>query len=191
MKKERNYFCPNIFDNKIFKTKWQLTSVNSANTGFICTFVTNHLFMTKITFLFYTLAALCVTTTSYAQKEYKINIEVAGLSDSTAYLAYYYGKGQYYRDTTQIDKNGKLVFEGKDSLIHGMYSLIVGDRRLFDFMVGNQEFSMQTDTSFTILNMKVDGSNESQIFYEYLQFLNERQGTAKKLNEKKKNGTAT
>ena len=147
--------------------------------------------MTKIPFIFYTLVALCITTASYAQKEYKINIEVAGLSDSTAYLAYYYGKGQYYRDTTQIDKNGKLVFEGKDSLIHGMYSLIVDDRRLFDFMVDNQVFSMQTDTGFTILNMKVKGSNETKIFYEYLLFLNERQGTAKKLNEKKKNGTAT
>lgn len=142
--------------------------------------------MTKIPLIFYTLIALCITTTSYAQKEYKINIEVAGLSDSTAYLAYYYGKGQYYRDTTQIDKNGKLVFEGKDSLIHGMYSLIVDDRRLFDFMVDNQVFSMQTDTAFTILNMKVKGSNETKIFYEYLLFLNERQGTAKKIERKEK-----
>ena len=133
--------------------------------------------------------ALVAGNQSVAQSGYQINVKIDGLSDSTAYLAYYYGKGQYYRDTTQISSSGEMTFTGKDSLEHGMYSIITGQKRWFDFMVDNQKISLITDTLYTILNMKVKGSEETTIFYEYLSFLNERQSTARKLNEKKNNGT--
>ncbi len=145
--------------------------------------------MKRLTYLFVLISTLIIGNQGIAQKGYSINITVDGLTDSAAYLAYYYGKGQYYRDTTTINGQGQMVFNGVDTLEHGMYSLIVGQRKWFDFMLDNQKISLKTDTAYTILNMKVKGSEETQIFYEYLAFLNERQTTAKKLSEKKKTGT--
>lgn len=145
--------------------------------------------MRKLSYLFTLVFILIIGSETFAQKGYVVDVKITGLSDSTAYLAYYYGKGQYYRDTTVIGKKGEMKFSGADSLEHGMYSLIVGQKKWFDFMVDYQNISLETDTSFTILNMKVKGSNETKIFYEYLTFLNERQATARRTNEKKKNGT--
>ncbi len=146
--------------------------------------------MRKLSYFFALVSILVIGNESIAQKGYTINVKLDGLTDSTAYLAYYYGPGQYYRDTTLINGQGEMNFTGSDSLEHGMYSVIVGGRRWFDFMVDNQVISLKTDTSYTILNMKVKGSKETEIFYEYLAFLNERQSTARKMAEKKKTGNA-
>tara|TARA_B110000503_G_C7136025_1_gene408817 strand:+ start:359 stop:1783 length:1425 start_codon:yes stop_codon:yes gene_type:complete len=145
--------------------------------------------MRKLSYLLVLASLLIIGNEGKAQKGYSIDITIDGLTDSTAYLAYYYGKGQYYRDTTKINGQGEMNFKGSDTLEHGMYSLIIGQRKWFDFMLDNQTISLKTDTSYTILNMKVKGSEETKIFYEYLAFLNERQATAKKLSEKKKTGT--
>ncbi|MFT6166564.1 MAG: peroxiredoxin [Vicingaceae bacterium] len=145
--------------------------------------------MRKLSYLLVLASLLIIGNEGKAQKGYSIDITIDGLTDSTAYLAYYYGKGQYYRDTTKISGQGEMNFKGSDTLEHGMYSLIIGQRKWFDFMLDNQTISLKTDTSYTILNMKVKGSEETKIFYEYLAFLNERQATAKKLSEKKKTGT--
>lgn len=145
--------------------------------------------MKKLNLFSFTLLAFLFCFSGYSQNSYKVEIQVDGLKDSTAYLAYYYGKGQYYRDTAQINGKGKIIFEGKDSLEHGMYSLIVSQSKTFDFMVDNQEIYLETDTAFTILNMKAKGSPETKIFYEYLIYLNERQVTARKMAGKKKTGS--
>ena len=145
--------------------------------------------MRKIAYLMSIIALFVAAKSGVAQKPYTINVKIDGLSDTTAYLAYYYGKGQYYRDTTIINGQGEMTFTGNDSLEHGMYSIITGQKRWFDFMVDNQTISLTTDTVFTVLNMKSKGSEETKIFYEYLRFLNERQSTARRLTEKKNSGT--
>ena len=145
--------------------------------------------MRKLSYLLILASIIIIGTEGKAQKGYSIDITLDGITDSTAYLAYYYGKGQYYRDTTKVDGQGEMNFKGSDTLEHGMYSLIIGQRKWFDFMLDNQTISLKTDTSYTILNMKVKGSEETKIFYEYLAFLNERQATARKLTEKKKTGS--
>ncbi|MEQ8624376.1 MAG: DUF5106 domain-containing protein [Vicingaceae bacterium] len=122
----------------------------------------------------------------YSQ-EYEIKIKVDGLSDTTAFLAYYYGKGQYYKDTAEVNNKGEMTFAGKDSLAHGMYSLILNDVKYLDFIVDNQKFSLTTDTVNSIEAMKIKGSPENELFYEYLNFLNVRQREAKSLQSELEN----
>lgn len=128
---------------------------------------------------------ILVSFKSSGQSNYKIDLQVKGLSDTVAYLSYYYGKGMYYRDTSNFDKQGKIRFVGKDTLPHGMYSLILGNDKLFDIMLDVQQFSMATDTSDYILNMKTKGSKENEIFYEYIKFINSNQRLAKELLKKR------
>jgi len=114
---------------------------------------------------------------------YDINIKVDGLKDTTTFLAYYYGKGQYYKDTALVNNKGEMNFKGEDTLAHGMYSLILDDVKLFDFIVDGQKFSLSTDTSNTTQSMKVKGSPENELFYEYLNFLNVRQREVRRLKK--------
>lgn len=113
---------------------------------------------------------------SFAQKKpYKITVEVNGLSDTVSYLTYFYGKGQYYRDTARFNKNGVAVFDGQDSLEHGMYSIMIPKAKLFDFLVDQQEIEFKTDTSSFVQHMRVKGSKENIIFFDYLKYLNSKQ----------------
>lgn len=123
-----------------------------------------------------------------AQKnQYELTIEVPGIKDSVGYLAYYHGKGQYYRDTAKVEKNGKMVFTSTtDSLEHGMYSFVLGNMKIFDFIVDGQKFSLKTDTAEVVTKMVVKGSPENKIFYEYMSFLGVRQDELKKLSKELK-----
>tara|TARA_R110002096_G_scaffold169779_3_gene341531 strand:+ start:43884 stop:45317 length:1434 start_codon:yes stop_codon:yes gene_type:complete len=124
-----------------------------------------------------------------AQKnQYELTIEVPGIKDSVGYLAYYHGKGQYYRDTAKVGKNGKIVFTSTtDSLEHGMYSFVLGNMKIFDFIVDGQKFSLKTDTAEVVTKMVVKGSPENKIFYEYMSFLGVRQDELKKLSKELQN----
>jgi len=133
------------------------------------------------------LIGLVVALTSMnlsAQKGYEINIKVEGIKDTTAFLAYYFGSGQYYRDTAEVNSKGEMKFVGKDTLAHGMYSLVYNNSKVFDILLDNQKFSMSTDTANVIAEMEVKNSVENKIFYEYMKFLNSKQKEARSISKK-------
>ncbi|MFN3404545.1 MAG: redoxin domain-containing protein [Cytophagaceae bacterium] len=103
---------------------------------------------------------------------YSIKLKVKGLKDTTCYLAYHFGDKQYLKDTAKVDSKGAFTFEGKEKLPGGIYLVVLPDKRYFEIIVNEQNFSLETDTADYAKNMKVKGSVENQIFYDYLQFLN-------------------
>jgi thiol-disulfide isomerase/thioredoxin len=113
---------------------------------------------------------------------YSIKMTIAGLKDSTCFLASYYAEYQSIEDTAKADKNGLLVFNGKKKLEPGMYMLVKNKRKLFDFLVqeNDQHFSLSSDTSDYNGHMKVTGSAENKIFFEYLNWLGQKQIEAEK-----------
>jgi peroxiredoxin len=122
-----------------------------------------------------------------AQDQYEIKIKVDGFKDTIANMSYYFGKGQYYKDTAQVNSNGEFVFSKPQYLDEGMYSVLIGQTKLFDFMVDVQKLSFSTTKDAPITDMKIKGGEENQLFYEYLVFLNEKQIKATEAREKKKN----
>ncbi len=119
---------------------------------------------------------------------HSIKVRIEGLKDSTCFLANYYGDMQYIQDTAKADKNGLFVFERKKKLEPGMYLLVMGKKKLFDFMVleNDQHFSLQTDTLDYSAHMKITGSEENKIFFEYLNWLGAKQKEAEKYHSRYK-----
>ncbi|MEQ8323240.1 MAG: DUF5106 domain-containing protein [Vicingaceae bacterium] len=115
---------------------------------------------------------------------YEIKIKVKGLTDTTFYLSNFYAKNQYYRDTARSDKKGQLVFSGEDELEQGMYSLVLGNRKIFDFFVIEKFVSFETDTVNTVGNMIIKGSPENELFYKYVRFLQSKEEEIKPLQKK-------
>ncbi|MBN4051579.1 DUF5106 domain-containing protein [bacterium AH-315-M05] len=118
---------------------------------------------------------------------YKIKIKVNGIKDTVCYLAGYYGPKQYYKDTARVDANGVFVFEGKDELPGGIYSAILPGNTYFEFIVNEQDFYLETDTSNYIQNMKVKGSLENTLFYDHFQVVAALQKESGELREMLKN----
>jgi len=117
-----------------------------------------------------------VAQKSKPSKGYEIEVELTDFKDSALFLSYYFGSGQYYRDTAAMNKPGQYIFESqKDTLEHGMYSVIAGQTKIFDFILDNQEISMSGDTADITNSLKFKGSPENLIFFDYLKFLESKQ----------------
>lgn len=132
--------------------------------------------------------------TTSAQDKYEIKVKVDGIKDTVANLAYYYGKSQYYKDTAQVNSKGEMVFSKVDTLDEGMYSIFIGNSKVFDFLLDDQKLSFETTKDHPINDMKAKGGKENVQFFEYLKFLNIRQKEAteqKKIQKESEKGSKT
>ncbi|HEY9114107.1 MAG TPA: DUF4369 domain-containing protein, partial [Bacteroidales bacterium] len=116
---------------------------------------------------------LILTFSSTAQ--YSINIHIDGYQDTALLMTSYYGNKIRLIDTAYVSSPGNFRFEGKNDLPGGIYMAVSTKKaKLFEFVVDKkQKFSLTTDTVSYSLNMKVKGSEENEIFYDYLKY-NER-----------------
>lgn len=113
--------------------------------------------------------SILLSSTALAQTKsgYSIAMKVQGLKDTTAYLAYYFGDKQYLRDTSNVNSKGELVFDGKEKLPQGVYMLVLGKSRIFDFVVGdNQHFLLETNSAEYVKNMVVKNDVDNKLFFD-------------------------
>ena len=100
-----------------------------------------------------------------------ITITLKGYENKMFYLGYYFGDKQYLRDSAVTDYKGRMVFTGPEKLEGGVYLIATDDKSLlFDFIVTEQIFSLETDSSAIIDNMKVTNSPENDVFFDYNKF---------------------
>ncbi len=117
------------------------------------------------------IATLCFLNLNVLQAQnYSISGQIKGLKNERLILAHYFGATQYFRkDTAQIDADGRFVFDGTKPLSEGLY-LVVNEKskQLFELVIDkNQTFSFETDTLNYFSNMKIIGSNENEVYYQY------------------------
>ena len=139
--------------------------------------------------LLFCLLAFCYT--GYSQKNgYQIIVHIPAMKDTPCYLANYYGDKQYIQDTVRSDASGTVVFEGREQLPGGIYLFVFPDKRYFEMLVDKEQyFSMETTWEDPINNMKVKGSKDNDLFYQYLKFAVQLQKTSMETQEKLKMAT--
>jgi peroxiredoxin len=112
---------------------------------------------------------------AFSQEGYHISFSVRNLSDTVCYLAEYTGDKTYLIDTAFV-KDGSFIFEGETPLDKGMF-LVAGQskNKYLDFLVSDaSRFRIETDTAHWIDHVKVRGSKENQLFFDYIAYLNEK-----------------
>lgn len=113
-----------------------------------------------------------------AQKGYEITIDLKNYNDTLAYLTYYRFDKTLIKDTCTSIKNGRVVFNGKEKLSKGIYSL-VGQQKtiLFDFFIDDdtQNLHLKSDAASNITKelTAVNSVRENE-FFNYLKFLGEQ-----------------
>lgn len=124
---------------------------------------------------------------------YNIKITVKGLKEgSTCLLANYYGDKQYIKDSAKANAKGEVVFKGDVKYDQGVYLFVPPNKKYFDFIMDEgQNFSLETDTTDYIKEMKVKGSNENKYFYDYQLFMATKQKQIEPLRELYKKTTKT
>lgn len=107
-----------------------------------------------------------------AQKSegFSIKGKVKGLKDTTVFLAHYFGYNQQViKDTATVDSEGNFHFTGEKKLPEGLYLVSLPKGKFFDMIIGNQDFSFETDTANLIRKMKIVGSKENDTFFKFQQ----------------------
>ena len=84
--------------------------------------------------------------TQNAISQHRIELKIKGLRDSTLYLVHHYEDTFLSQDTAKVNASGLAIFEGKKKLPQGFYVVAMGRSRIFDVVINDQNFSMETDT---------------------------------------------
>lgn len=136
--------------------------------------------------LLYLLTLLTIST--LAQDSQKIQINIDHYKDSSLLLTSYYGNKVRLIDTS-YSSNRKFTFEYDSLLPGGIYMAVSQHKtKLFEFIVnGEKKIIFHTDTSNYVKNMKIKGSNENTIFFNYVEFNEGIFRQSKKINAKLEN----
>ena len=133
-----------------------------------------------------TLLSLIFLSTTLPEEGYEIKIKINGFDQKETYLGYHFGDKQYIKDTVQIGADGYFTFKGDEDLDGGVYLLIMPpENQYFQLMInpGEQRFTVETDASDVFANMKISGSQDNQLFYEYTALLGQKKPEAEKLRK--------
>jgi len=125
-----------------------------------------------------------INTNAQETKNYNLKFKIDGLSDTIIYLANYYGGKQYYKDTADVDANGRFAFVGEKEYPEGIYMLVLPDRKsYFELIIAETEFTMETSKSDLVNSMKITGSKENKVFYDYMNQIASKQKEARPIKE--------
>lgn len=113
--------------------------------------------------------------------------KINGLSNSELYLAHYFGSTQQViKDTAQADGQGNFIFQGKEDLPKGLYLISFSKNKYLDVIIGNTNFSFETDTLDPINHMKFQNSAENEAFFSFQKEMGSRYVALRKLEMEKK-----
>jgi len=127
---------------------------------------------------------------AFSQSGYKINFKIKGWKDTTVYLGHFYGESTYIKDTTRVNKSGEFFFDNKTTLPQGVYFLVLNKSKIFDFVVGSDQFfTLETESPDYVPNMKVIGDEDNKLFFENIAFNIERNKEAEPLIKTLKDST--
>lgn len=118
---------------------------------------------------------------------FSIKGKINGIGNSELYLAHYFGSTQQViKDTAQADAQGNFVFQGKDELPKGLFLISFSKNRYLDVIIGNTNFSFETDTLDPINHMKFQNSAENEAFFGFQREMGKRYVELRKLEMEKK-----
>ena len=99
---------------------------------------------------------------------YSVKGTMRGLKNTEVYLAHYFGSTQQViKDTAIVDDQGNFHFQGTEELPLGLYLISFQKTKFLDFIIGNSNFSFETDTLDAVASMRVIGSPENEAFYKF------------------------
>ena len=119
---------------------------------------------------------------------YDIKITIKNLKEGgKCFLADYYHGSQYKQDSAISNNKGELFFKGTKKYNQGVYLIVTPDKKYFDFIMdAEQHFTIETDTSNYVKNMKVKGSEENKSFFDYQNFMFDKQKQIEPLRDQYK-----
>ncbi|MBK6931236.1 MAG: redoxin domain-containing protein [Saprospirales bacterium] len=126
-------------------------------------------------FLAFFLGIMLTALVANAQKGYNIRVKLENYPEKELVLGFHFGDKQYVKDTVSADADGYFTFKADTLLPCGVYLLVLKPDNYFIQILlseADQQFTLITDAKDAVDKMRLKGSDENSIFYEYLAYLN-------------------
>ena len=128
--------------------------------------------MKKLSAFLFLITGLFLSHSMLKAQGFEIKLKINGLSDTIVILGHYVNKSMYPDDTVKLDQDGSGVFRNSEKLPGGMYVLYLPSTRFFQILIdSDQHFSLETDTADFVGTLKIKGSDDNMIFYEFERFM--------------------
>lgn len=122
----------------------------------------------------------------FAADGYHFKIKIKGYQEQELLLAYHLGDKQYIRDTVALESDGFFHFKGEEPMECGVYLVVLKpNNNYFQLLVNQEEQNLTISTEIEDLVGKaiIEGSEDNQLFFNYLNYLSARTPEAEKLNK--------
>ncbi|MBL7805697.1 MAG: redoxin domain-containing protein [Saprospiraceae bacterium] len=132
---------------------------------------------TFATFLLATFSILFLSATNPDAKGYKIRVKLDNYPQQELILGWHYGEKQYVKDTVAVDADGWFTFQADTMLPCGVYLLVLKpDNNFVQLLINSdeQQLTITGDAKNVVSTLKIKGSPDNELFYNYLRFLNEQ-----------------
>lgn len=131
---------------------------------------------------------LFFATSAIAKNGYQIDLELENFTGKEVILASYYGGSNQVIDTFAVSNKGTLTLKGSEPLKGGVYLVIIPpENKFFELIIDKEQvFSLSCDMENAVETMKIKGSEENRLFYEYLNFISGKRKEAESFSEEMK-----
>ncbi len=124
-------------------------------------------------------------TFSTTQAQYEIEVSIPDFAGDTLLFGHYLNESIMLKDTFFLDSGGNDRLKGQKSLPPGMYTLYFPNRTRFDLLIDqDQVFSLKTDTVDLLNRTEFKGSEDNEVFYHYLAFLEEQRNRMNRIRQR-------
>ena len=137
-------------------------------------------------FLLTLIVSCFFTLSSFGADAYNIKIKINGFERDTLYLGHHYGNKQFLVDTAYREAKDWFTFVGDEPLKGGMYLVVMPpDNEFFEILIDdkNQSFELETNIEEPTIGVKVKGSEDNQLFFDYMEFISTMRPKANKLKD--------
>ncbi len=105
-----------------------------------------------------------------------LKVNIKGMTGGQCLLGHHFGDKNSIIDTAKINTSGWMEFKNKEAVPGGIYFIVLPSKKYFEIILtDDQNFSLETDTTDFIRKTKISGSDENKFFYEYLNYLLDKQ----------------
>ncbi len=119
---------------------------------------------------------LSLGTGILAQSEFSISVVADGYDGEEIYLGFYLGESQFVQDTARF-VNGAYRFEREDNLLPGFYIVVFPPENQFlQLLISEDDTDIQVKVDGSALRKpsEIKGSEDTQLFYDYADFITEK-----------------
>ncbi len=121
----------------------------------------------------------------------RIDFEIRGLENKKITFGYEFGEKQIILDTIYLNQHAQGFFQSKNRLKPGIYVITFPNNKYLELLIDSEQFfTVSSDTSDLFGHLIIEGSESTELFYQYQVIKKKNSESSTRLKDNKNSGLA-